>query len=84
MTVNIAEDRQREAVSATEESKVCVCGLRDKAGVRERGNERKGGRWRPQEKILKWVSMAEERERERDRERDDGREIEKERERERK
>ena len=25
MTVNVAEDRQREAVSATEESKVCVC-----------------------------------------------------------
>ena len=68
MTVNVAEDRHREVVSAT--------------GVRERGSERKGGRWRPQQKIVKWVSMAEERER--DRERDDGREIEKERERERK
>ena len=33
--------------------------------MRERGNERKGGRWRPQQKIVKWVSMAEERERER-------------------
>ena len=51
---------------------------------RERGSERKGGRWCPQQKIVKWVSMGEERERVRDRERDDGREIEKERERERK
>ena len=48
--------------------------------MRERGSERKGGRWRPQQKIVKWVSMAEERERERD----DGREIQKEREREKK
>ena len=45
--------------------------------MRERGNERKGERWRPQQKIVKWVSMAEERER------GGGREIEKERERER-
>ena len=36
MTVNVAEDRHREAVSATEESNVCVCGRREKAGVRER------------------------------------------------
>ena len=35
--------------------------------MRERGSERKGGRWRPQQKIVKWVSMAEERERERER-----------------
>ena len=42
--------------------------------MREKGRERKGGRWHPQQKIVKWVSMAE------DRERDDGREIEKERE----
>ena len=35
--------------------------------MRERGSERKGGRWRPQLKIVKWVSMAEERERERER-----------------
>ena len=47
---------------------------------RESGSERKGGRWHPQQKIVKWVSMAEERERERD---DEG-EIEKEREREKK
>ena len=51
---------------------------------RESGSERKGGRWHPQQKIVKWVSMAEERERERERERDDEREIEKEREREKK
>ena len=60
--------------------------------MRERGSERKGGRWRPQQKIVEWVSMAEkreiererEREREREKERDDGREIEKERGREKK
>ena len=56
---------------------------------RENGSERKGGWWHPQQKIVKWVCMAEEREREkrereRERERDDGGEIEKERERERK
>ena len=36
--VNVAEDRHREAVSATEESKVCVC----VADERESGSERKG------------------------------------------
>ena len=51
---------------------MCVCGRREKAGVRERGSERKGGRWRPQQKIVKWLSMAEERERERGRERGGG------------
>ena len=34
--------------------------------MRERGSETKGGRWRPQQKIVKWVSMAEERERARE------------------
>ena len=32
MTVNVAEDRQREAVSATEESKVCVCVAEERKG----------------------------------------------------
>ena len=57
---------------------------------RESGSERKGGRWHPQQKIVKWVNMAEEqresremRERDELRERDE-REIEKEREREKK
>ena len=44
--------------------------------MRERGSERKGGRWQPQQKIVKWVGMAEEREMlgERDRERKRARE----------
>ena len=41
---------------------------------RERGIERKGGRWRPQQMIVKWVSMAEEREMMGDRERKRARE----------
>ena len=46
---------------------MCVCG----GGLkRESGSERKGGRWRPQQKTVKWVSIAEERERERDRDRE--------------
>ena len=50
------------------------------AEERKRESERKEGRWRPQQKIVKWVSVAEERERESAREREI--EIEKERERE--
>ena len=34
----------------------------------------KGGRWRPQQKIVKWVSVAGERERARERERESARE----------
>ena len=52
---------------------MCVWLMRERAGVRERGSERKGGRWRPQQMIVKWVSMAEERD-------DDGRQRERERE----
>ena len=40
----------------------------------ENGSERKGGRWRPQQKIVKWVSMAGESERERERKRERERE----------
>ena len=47
----------------TEESKVGECGWREKA------RERKGGRWSPQQKIVKWVSVAGERDREREGER---------------
>ena len=38
---------------------------------RESGSERKGGRWHPQQivKIVKWVSMAEERAKQQERER---------------
>ena len=40
MTVNEAEDRQREAVSATEESRVCVWLKRESEREREREGER--------------------------------------------
>ena len=52
--VNVAEYRERKAVPATVESKVCVCVWLK----RESGSERKGGRWCQQQKRGKWVSMA--------------------------